>query len=709
MSILSLSCGRRFAAACVAFAALLSPPIQAQPGEPFQAPVTRSALFAPAKDIVAVVGHEHGGLSAKPTESKRWAITGELKGDAGGIHFKPKGGVWNISDHSLFSVALTNEGPGIVWVQCRLDNNGAQDWANSSASQAFILPGERGVVTVGYPRAWEHDDSPEAFEPASSKPNGWRSHWKQFNPKDVKACRLTIRSSDKTIKLTNVRPYLAWPYGKQTNKELIALPHIDRYGQAIPFDWPTKVKSDADLKMQRAQEEKTLASDPSVKAFNQYGGYAAGPQLKATGFFRTQKHDGKWWLVDPEGKLYWSHGVCTVGNHAGVPLDKERRKLLAEPTVKGTEEHKVATVKVGKYGWGTDFLQLNSYRKYGEDWENKVRDITHRRLRAWGLNALGAWSDNALQDDRRTPFTEILHIWPGYHAFDHTPEPYDKNFEQSVHDAAAKLAEKRKNDPWMIGVFIDNEIVWHGNLVQRVLTSGPKQPSYQPFVDTLKKKYKTIDALNKAWGTKAESWDKLVPGKGKAWDADRVALFSQYANRYYRICREAVDKHLPNHLYLGSRVHTCPPFVADQIAKHVDVFSVNHYAPLAGTAQLPKGADLPVMVTEFHFGTIGRGVTGMSLSPVHDEKQQTRSYAAFVTAGLLNKHVVGTHWFAYSDHNAVGRPNENYRIGLIDVADTPYAELTVMTRAIGERMYDTRLNHDKPLLKELRQLIESAR
>ena len=131
-------------------------------------------------------------------------------------------------------------------------------------------------------------------------------------------------------------------------------------------------------------------------------------------------------------------------------------------------------------------------------------------------------------------------------------------------------------------------------------------------------------------------------------------------------------------------------------------------APLAGTAQLPKGADLPVMITEYHFGTVGRGVTGMSLSPVHDEKQQARSYAAYVTAGLQHPNIVGTHWFAYSDHNTVGRPNENYRIGLIDVADTPYFALTSITRTLGERMYGIRLNNDTPLLKQVQWLIKSA-
>ena len=38
----------------------------------------------------------------------------------------------------------------------------------------------------------------------------------------------------------------------------------------------------------------------------------SGPKLRATGFFRAEKVGGKWWLVDPEGHLFFSLGVTCV-------------------------------------------------------------------------------------------------------------------------------------------------------------------------------------------------------------------------------------------------------------------------------------------------------------------------------------------------------------------------------------------------------------
>ena len=81
-------------------------------------------------------------------------------------------------------------------------------------------------------------------------------------------------------------------------------PFIDAFGQYRHKDWPGKVKSVEDLASRRDQETRELSSSPGPKDWDKYGGSASGPQLKATGFFRTEKVRAKWWLVDPEGHLF---------------------------------------------------------------------------------------------------------------------------------------------------------------------------------------------------------------------------------------------------------------------------------------------------------------------------------------------------------------------------------------------------------------------
>ena len=53
---------------------------------------------------------------------------------------------------------------------------------------------------------------------------------------------------------------------------------------------------------------------------SKWGGWTKGPKQKATGFFRVEKVDNQWWLVDPDGYLFWSHGVDCVNDNAETPV-----------------------------------------------------------------------------------------------------------------------------------------------------------------------------------------------------------------------------------------------------------------------------------------------------------------------------------------------------------------------------------------------------
>jgi hypothetical protein len=147
---------------------------------------------------------------------------------------------------------------------------------------------------------------------------------------------------------------------------------------------------------------------------------------------------------------------------------------------------------------------------------------------------------------------------------------------------------------------------------------------------------------------------------------------------------------LPNHLYLGSRIHHAPAVVARQAAKFTDVFTVNHYWSRAATGSLPRGIDMPVLIGEFQFAALDRGPPGASLYGVHDQTQRSRAYAGYVLSALAHPNIVGTHWFTYGDQSSAGRPGENYQIGFVDITDTPYPEIVDICRRLSGRLYTFR-------------------
>src|SRR4029079_10518676 len=90
-----------------------------------------------------------------------------------------------------------------------------------------------------------------------------------------------------------------------------AAPLIDDFGQYIHADWPGKVQARDALVREWRQEERMLVPKAVVRP-SRYGGFA-GPKRKATGFFRVEKLDGRWWFIDPEGARFWSTGVNGAG------------------------------------------------------------------------------------------------------------------------------------------------------------------------------------------------------------------------------------------------------------------------------------------------------------------------------------------------------------------------------------------------------------
>ena len=632
------------------------------------------------------------------------------------IDFAPvvAGTHWDFSEFSYFRIDMENKSDALIQVQARLDcGPDAQDWKDSSSSQAFLLSGESQTLGIPFPRSYGSYDGPRAFASMSAKPNGHRTHWKNFEPAKVSRFKLKLISAKKAACLKIQRVQLGYPYGSAKNKHLESLPLIDKFGQFRNLQWPGKCKS-----ITPESSTTHLHSSNLKERFDPWGGWREGPQLKGTGHFRTQKVDGRWWLVTPEGRLFWSHGCNTVGFRGFTPTDAKKKSLFEWLPTKGDSIFD-ASVKQTKDGdLQVSMHRANLYRKYGPDWKVKAGEKIHQRLHRWGINTLGAWTHDSVSSMSQTPYTPVVHLWgPFLTAFQShkIPNPFAPSFESNLRKAIGKLRTEIGDDPWCVGIFVGNEIAWDNKIIPTVLAQDENSHAKQQLLNRLKQQYSSIGQLNHSWKTDFESWRELALhrqqlSRTQERTADFDQLLKHYSAVFYNKCRHELKRQFPNHLYLGSRIHTCPWSVSHSAAEYADVYSVNHYWFEAGPGTMPNHVDKPVLITEFHFGCLDRGSLGPSLVPVHNQLQRARSYANYVAAGLLDPRIVGTHWFAYLDQSPLGRPGENYNIGLVDIADSPYPELTRMTSAVGDLMYElrssrrgSRLENTARILREYRQ------
>ena len=495
-------------------------------------------------------------------------------------------------------------------------------------------------------------------------------------------------------------------------------PFIDKYGQFVHKDWPDKVHSDADFARQREKEADDLAAHPGPDGWDKWGGWADGPQLEKTGGFSTTKWNGKWWIVDPDGHLWWSHGPVRVSpSSAMTPLATpagDRAGWFQELPAKDDPVfgafYETRDVLLwpyyGKRGIDKvyDFSAANLWRKYGEKWFETWADLAHRRLRSWGCNTIANSSDKRICLMDRTPYTERFEIhsrpiaghkggwWPFC-------DPFDPSFRAEAR-RMTEVYSAEIADPWCMGFFVDNEHHWGKphSFALSTLKSPADQPCKAVFRDRLKAKYGTVENLNAAWNTAYADWDAFMsetkePEKLDGAMADLEAFTAEIADNYFRIIREELKRANPGKLYLGCRWAggSAPAFTVKAAAKYCDVISYNVYRKEMSAFKLPEGVDAPVLVGEFHFGALDRGPFCPGLILLRDQKHRAETYREYVRTSLEHPQIVGVHWHQFSDQATSGRfDGENMQVGWTDVCDTPYWETVEAVRDMGSQLYTIR-------------------
>ncbi|MBN2451803.1 MAG: beta-agarase [Lentisphaeria bacterium] len=487
-------------------------------------------------------------------------------------------------------------------------------------------------------------------------------------------------------------------------------PFIDVYGQFRHKEWPGKIHSDADLRAARERERADLDAHPGPKGWGRFGGWAEGPKQAATRHFRVQKIDDTWWLVDPDGYLYWSHGpVRVTPSFAMTPLDGRETFFTDLPAEDSpfaefyrTRDELLHPYYVKRNIRRTyDFSAANCRRKYGEEWFRAFADQAHLRLRSWGLNTIANGSDRRICLMDRTPYADRFELKSRPIAGSHDGwwpfrDPFDAGFRAEVR---RHLEEHRREmeDPWCFGFFVDNELSWGGptDLAAWTLASPPDQPAKIEFRDRLRARYAGVEALNAAWATEYPDWDGFLadtrrPGPGA--DEDLQAFSLTIAEAYFRNIREEFKAAAPGKLYLGCRfAGRGPEFAVRVAAAHCDVVSYNIYARHLDDFRLPAGIDKPVLIGEFHFGALDRGLFHPGLIKLADQEERGRTYVRYVTSALNHPQVVGVHWHQFGDQATTGRfDGENFQVGFVDCCDSPYPETVAGIREVGYHLYEIR-------------------
>jgi agarase len=414
--------------------------------------------------------------------------------------------------------------------------------------------------------------------------------------------------------------------------------------------------------------------------------------------FSVREVSGKWTLIDPSGRPFYSVGIDTV-------------------TASGSAD------RSGKNAY-RDTLKA----KYGTD--GAWADAQRKRFDEWGVNTIGAFSDEELFASRNIPFTVIIST------FNMDMDLWDPAWEHKMQALIAETTKRYADNQNLIAYFTDNEISWLIDLQalyfpgREILVMGEylhKPHGREVLVAFLRKRYKTpadVSADFPDAKLPGSDWDSIqwsdahlgnkATAKGKQGLLDWAAVM---AVQYFSVTAPALRSGDPVHLYLGTKfvAGLTPSNILKVAAKYSDVISVDFYdasvsQPPAGSkasggdkqpdfmsvlpsllpvdqlvpnsnmlAEWHRVADKPILIAEFGYRGNDSGLPNTippAVKTFPTQKLRAQAVANFASCSINAPHIIGFHFFELLDEPAAGRfDGENSNWGILNENDVPYADV----------------------------------
>lgn len=382
----------------------------------------------------------------------------------------------------------------------------------------------------------------------------------------------------------------------------------------------------------------------------------------STGYFYVKKIEDRWWLIDPDGYAGIDMSVTTIntsGEVAGWAYD-----LLKDLGFKGAGNF-ITPENLPIVQHNNKHFEQFSYTRRGLGDRGNVGPSSSggffQRYRAYRLTKGYTFPSSLDNGDYITIMDPEFEGYCDIHA---------KNY-------FAPHAKERN----LLGVFSDNEINFNQDQLRNFLKDLPDtDPNYLSALSFITTKGIAKEAVVNSYSTVANSVKEEYAGL--------------LAEQYYSKVSAALKKHMPNHLYLGSRLHGRPrgiKQVVESAARWCDVISVNFYDNTTPNEQIAHPGKWgewtlgkPAMITEFYVkGLEPSGIDLQSGAGYMVKTQEDRGvfYQNTCLEVLQSKYYVGWQYFRWIDDGASNK-------GIVSVDNEPWIELSDYMKELNTQVYD---------------------
>lgn len=313
---------------------------------------------------------------------------------------------------------------------------------------------------------------------------------------------------------------------------------------------------------------------------------------EATGFIRVEQIDGVWWFINAEGEKFVSLGVNHIEPHLWLAPYNQKETLAR---------------------YGEDMLKdgrFDTTSSAAGKWIDRQIEVTKSlHFNTFGPHTHGS-IDPALYQDQIYYVARLdtapLAGWRERNGEGPRPDVFSHDFRHFVKTRVEDVCALHKDNPNLLGYLYTDVPSWvMGKADQKVLgtttmiypwvnaiiTRGEASPGKQRWLELLKNRYPSAEAAAEAWGIKISptygiSWKTMArrvnwmnPVNEERANEDMVAFLYLIADKWYRIHREVIREHDPNHLLLGDKnmSNWHHDWVLAAAKKYIDVIAIQGY------------------------------------------------------------------------------------------------------------------------------------
>jgi len=421
-------------------------------------------------------------------------------------------------------------------------------------------------------------------------------------------------------------------------------------------------------------------------------------------YFATIKHEGKWWLVTPEGNAFYSLGL----NHFHANLWRRDSYNTAH--------------------WETVF----GGTKYSTNWRQSFYEFAHEVLGDVGANTLAYHNEDRDLNDRPRLVPYIRQYRPIKFSLherstsDAYPDIFSPEFAAHCASVANEEVKPYSNDKMIIGFAMADVPVITQDYARRVSQNmgydaptwssvlrnlASSAPGKQKYVETMRDIYRNdISLFNTIYGTNYADWTALSNSQDWRLDtdfsnrkevSDNVTFDNICVKKYYEVASSAFRAVDQNHLFIGDKLNANQALnellmIVEAIEHYIDVIMIQNFnrsgAQVEVYDKIAQVVDLPIINGDWGFGAYGDDHMPQPQWPrAETQKQRAEWVAEHINKAILHHNVIGLHLCGVMDSwNTKG----TQKPGIMNPFGVYHTDLVDTLLNFSRRMYEWRLHNN---------------